>query len=48
MRLTVLVLLLLVLVLAGVAHAQAVDVHSVVDTLLAKYKSAGQSLDGND
>jgi type IV secretion system protein TrbL len=46
MRLTVPVLLLLVLVLAGVAHAQAVDVHSVVDTLLAKYKSAGQSWTG--
>src|SRR5258705_8301359 len=44
MRLTVPVLLLLVLVIAvPVAHAQAVDVHSVVDSLLAKYKGAGQA-----
>jgi type IV secretion system protein TrbL len=28
------------------AHGQAVDVHSVVDTLLAKYKSAGQAWTG--
>ena len=47
MRLSVPVLLLLVLVLAApVAHGQAVDVHSVVDTLLAKYKSAGQAWTG--
>ena len=25
------------------AHAQAVDVHAVVDTLLGKYKNAGQA-----
>jgi hypothetical protein len=46
MRLTIPVLLLLVLVLAGVAHGQGVDVHSVVDTLLAKYRSAGQNWTG--
>jgi type IV secretion system protein TrbL len=47
MRLSVPVLLLFVLVLAApVAHGQAVDVHSVVDTLLAKYKSAGQAWTG--
>src|SRR4029077_14055982 len=41
------VLLLLVLVIAvPVAHAQAVDVDRVVDTLLAKYRSAGQSWTG--
>ena len=28
------------------AHAQAVDMHSVVDTLLSKYKSAGQTWAG--
>jgi type IV secretion system protein TrbL len=38
-----LVLLVLVLGMSLAAHAQAVDVHSVVDTLLAKYRSAGQS-----
>ena len=44
MRLTVPVLLLVLLVLAvPVAHAQTVDMHSVVDTLLSKYKSAGQT-----
>ncbi|MBV8225710.1 MAG: P-type conjugative transfer protein TrbL, partial [Verrucomicrobia bacterium] len=44
MRLSVPVLLLLSLVLAvPVVHAQAVDMHSVVDTLLSKYKSAGQT-----
>jgi type IV secretion system protein VirB6/type IV secretion system protein TrbL len=31
------------LLLAMRAHAQAVDTHSVVDTLLAKYRSAGQT-----
>jgi type IV secretion system protein TrbL len=44
MRPTVSALLLLSLVLAvPVAQAQAVDMHSVVDTLLARYKSAGQT-----
>jgi type IV secretion system protein TrbL len=38
-----LILLLVLVVAAPVAHAQAVDVHSVVDTLLGKYKSAGQT-----
>ena len=40
-----LVVAVLVLVLAtpGIGHAQAVDMHSVVDTLLAKYKGAGQT-----
>jgi type IV secretion system protein TrbL len=44
MRLTLpVVLLLLLLSAVPAAYAQAVDMHSVVDTLLAKYKSAGQT-----
>src|ERR1700746_2803346 len=44
MRLTLPVVLLLLLPSAvPAAYAQAVDMHSVVDTLLAKYKSAGQT-----
>src|SRR6516225_8198512 len=44
MRRTVPLALLLLLILAvPVAHGQAVDMHGVVDTLLSKYKSAGQT-----
>jgi len=44
MRRTVpLVLLLLLLLAVPAAYAQSVDMHSVVDTLLSKYKSAGQT-----
>src|SRR6516162_5690816 len=44
MRRTVpLVLLLLLLLAVPAAYAQSVDMHSVVDTLLNKYKSAGQT-----
>src|SRR6516162_964946 len=44
MRRTVpLVLLLLLLLAVPAAYAQSVDMHSVVDTLLGKYKSAGQT-----
>lgn len=47
MRLAAPVLLLVFLVFAvPVAHAQTVDMHSIVDTLLSKYKSAGQSWAG--
>ena len=38
-----LVVVALVLLLAVKGHAQAVDMHSVIDTLLSKYKSAGQT-----
>jgi len=38
-----LALLLLLLLALPVAYAQSVDMHSVVDTLLSKYKSAGQT-----
>ena len=41
-----LVVVALVLLLAVKGHAQAVDMHSVVDTLLSKYKSAGQTWAG--
>ena len=37
------VVLVLVLATSGAGHAQGVDMHSVVDTLLGKYKSAGQT-----
>jgi hypothetical protein len=37
------VVLVLVLGTSFTVHAQAVDMHSVVDTLLSKYKSAGQT-----
>jgi type IV secretion system protein TrbL len=44
MRRTVpLVLLLLLLLAVPAAYAQSVDMHGVVDTLLSKYKSAGQT-----
>jgi type IV secretion system protein TrbL len=42
-----LLLALVVLVSPLTAHAQAVDVHGVVDTLLGKYKSAGQAWIGS-
>src|SRR6516164_4707880 len=38
-----LALLLLLLLALPAAYAQSVDMHSVVDTLLSKYKSAGQT-----
>ena len=46
MRYTPVGLFIIVLVLVGMpltVQAQAVDVHSIVDTLLGKYKSAGQA-----
>ena len=46
MRYTLVGLFIIVLVLVGMpltVQAQAVDVHSIVDTLLGKYKSAGQA-----
>ena len=42
-KMLLLLLALMVLLSPLAAHAQAVDVHSVVDTLLGKYKSAGQT-----
>ena len=46
MRYTLVGIFIIVLVLVGMpltVQAQAVDVHSIVDTLLGKYKSAGQA-----